>query len=113
MRVDNRNSAAREENLWDKTPNLWNDNAFESWTLFLSDLHPQEFLCVDKLSFEKVQQLRPATPSKLKVKLTQMTLSLSKGVSAPGNEAARLRVDLTYLQEIDCRVPTIFFCCVY
>jgi hypothetical protein len=78
MEIENRNSSVREENVWEKIATLWNDEEFEPHTLILPDLHPYEFQTSEQLAFDKVRRLSPATPSKVKDKLSLMTRALRR-----------------------------------
>jgi hypothetical protein len=78
MEDKNRNSSVREENIWEKIAKLWNDEEFEPHTLILPDIHPYEFQTSKQRNFDKVRRLPPATPSKVKDKLSLMTGALRR-----------------------------------
>jgi hypothetical protein len=50
------------------TSNIWNHSGFEPATMILPGLHPSQFQTSEKLSFERVEGLRVATPSFVKDK---------------------------------------------
>jgi hypothetical protein len=78
MEIKNRNSPVREENVWEKIAKLWNDEEFEPHTLILPDIHPYEFQTSELFNFDKARRLSPATPSKVKDKLSLMTRALRR-----------------------------------
>jgi hypothetical protein len=78
MEVENRNSSVREESVWEKIANLWNDREFEPETLCLPDLHPHEFLFPERLTYDKVELMLPTTPSRVMEKIAQMIISLRR-----------------------------------
>jgi hypothetical protein len=75
MEVENRNSSVREEKVWEKIANLWNDREFAPETLYLPDLHPHEFLFPELLTYDKVELMLPATPSRVEERIAQMIIS--------------------------------------
>jgi hypothetical protein len=64
--------------FWEKISTLWNESECEPETLILPELHPYEFLSSEKLTFDKVERLSPATPSKVKEKLALMIVALRR-----------------------------------
>jgi hypothetical protein len=78
MAIENRNSVVREENVWEKIANLWNNPNFEPETLIFPDLHPYEFQTSQKLSFDQVQLMSKAVASKVKDKIALMTRTLRR-----------------------------------
>jgi hypothetical protein len=53
MTVNSRNSSVREETVWEKISNLWNDGEFEPDTMIMTGLHPNDFQTSEKLSFHR------------------------------------------------------------
>jgi hypothetical protein len=78
MTVDSRNSSVREETVWEKISNLWNDKEFEPDTMIMTGLHPNDFQTSEKLSFHRVQGLHAASPTFVKDKLGLMTKALRR-----------------------------------